>query len=784
MCDPDNDRPAYLARGVGELPHCLPLLLALLFGIFSPPSLAQETQWDGIRGINFIPGYARNAYETWAQYDGAATARELRLAKRLGFNSVRLWLHADAYFDNPTGFLDSLEDCLDSCERLGLTAMPVLFDSCGIEPDPARRVLPMRLAFEESLRSADSDLERETLLNFARRTALEFAPDTLVPLGDDTSLFFWEWWRPNPGDSRCLRQGYPPLEQYARAIIERFDDHPAVLIWDIHNEPTTTGHVPDFVRHMSAVAKNMSPSKPITVGSEGTPATAMFAEEVDVLSFHTYQTGDGISADFAEAERISRAHGDKPILLTEFLANTMFDPPTKADLSRDDGQLMHYRENLPRVLDSGAGWYSWGLVVGNLFAASTDIVYPNGFKRPAGAYLQAMLEEDEETADLFTPRIDAVPNELAGSVLVSQEPLVVAGETQWDRLHAVDFVPSYARNAIDSWQSYDAETVDRELGFAKSLGFNGVRAWLHQRAYERDPHEFLERVEDFLTRCDAHDLYAVMVVFDQRGHEYSLDGAEPISWGAKLAHHESRPEDARWVESFKARAGKNWPALAALSRDMTVPHPAPRGVLLTQWWYPNPGPSQLGEDSWPGMAGYAKALVDRFGHHPRVLAWEALHETEEQPAYQAFGRRVASFVRAMHPEAPVTIGAASLDAARRYVDEVDLISFRSHETGDDLSDRLAEARQLSGQAGKAIIATGSLANSPTSDWYDGTDWGQLARYRRTLPVLANGGVGWVSKGLVSGSAPESFLGVMYPAGFRRPAANFLSLSLGGLAVSR
>ena len=620
-----------------------------------------------------------------------------------------------------------------------------------------------------------------------RRLRVSLAlPDVLVPYVGNPGVPFWEWWRPNPGASRCLPKDYPRLEQYTHAVIEKFDTHPAVLSWDIHNEPLVTGHVADFVRHMCTVAKRMELAKPITIGSAGTRATEVFAENVDLLSFHTYHTGDRLLSDFAEARRISREHGNKPILLTECLANTVFVPPAKADLSRDDGQLMHYRQNVPKILESGFGWYSWGLVVGNLFATSCDIVYPNGFKRPAAAYLQAMLDDDSETADLFKPRVDAVPDEFAGGVLVSpqEKPLVVEGKTHWDRLHAVNFIPSYSRTAIESWQNYDAEVVDRELGFAKSLGFNGVRAWLHERAYVQDPRKFLDDVEDLLTRCDTHGLYVIVVMFDQCGHAYPLDGVEPISWGAKVAFHEGQPKDAQWVETFKTSAGKNWPALLALSRDMVVPHPTPPGILWPQWWYPNPGPSRLGEESWPAMAAYAKALVDRFGRHPRIIAWDVLNEPGGLPAYQAFGKRVAKYVRSMNPVAPVTIGAAALGNARRYVDDVDLISFHTYETGENLAKRLAEAKELSSQAGKEIIVTECLANFPTPDWYGGTDWGQLAHYRRTLPVLAQSGVGWVSWGLVCGNAFESFAGIVYQTGFRRPAANYLAVSLGASADSR
>ena len=40
-----------------------------------------------------------------------------------------------------------------------------------------------------------------------------------------------------------------------------------------------------------------------------------------------------------------------------------------------------------------------------------------------------------------------------------------------------DYVPSTAINQIEMWQAetFDPETIDRELGFAEGLGFNTVR---------------------------------------------------------------------------------------------------------------------------------------------------------------------------------------------------------------------------------------------------------------------------------------------------------------------
>ena len=46
-----------------------------------------------------------------------------------------------------------------------------------------------------------------------------------------------------------------------------------------------------------------------------------------------------------------------------------------------------------------------------------------------------------------------------------------------------NFVPSTASNQLEMWQAatFDPQTIDRELGWAESLGFNTIRVFLHKR---------------------------------------------------------------------------------------------------------------------------------------------------------------------------------------------------------------------------------------------------------------------------------------------------------------
>ena len=57
------------------------------------------------------------------------------------------------------------------------------------------------------------------------------------------------------------------------------------------------------------------------------------------------------------------------------------------------------------------------------------------------------------------------------------------------------FIPSTAVNQLEMWQAetFDAQTIDRELGWAAGLGMNAVRVYLHDLAWQSDPAGLRER---------------------------------------------------------------------------------------------------------------------------------------------------------------------------------------------------------------------------------------------------------------------------------------------------
>src|ERR1700680_4513178 len=79
-----------------------------------------------------------------------------------------------------------------------------------------------------------------------------------------------------------------------------------------------------------------------------------------------------------------------------------------------------------------------------------------------------------------------------------------------------NFIPSTAINQLEMWQAatFDARTIDRELGWAESLGFNTMRVFLHNLLWQQDSIGFLSRMDQFLTIADRHHIRPMFVLFD------------------------------------------------------------------------------------------------------------------------------------------------------------------------------------------------------------------------------------------------------------------------------
>lgn len=198
-------------------------------------------------------------------------------------------------------------------------------------------------------------------------------------------------------------------------------------------------------------------------------------------------------------------------------------------------------------------------------------------------------------------------------------------ETGW--LCGCNFVPSTAGNQLEMFQAatFDPETIDRELGWAAELGMNSIRLFLHDLLWTLDGDAFLDRLDQVLELAAGHGIRTMPVLFDG-------------------------------VWDPDPRPG---------------PQPEPTPGVHNSTWLQSPGAAVLADERrWPALRGYVEAVVGRFAHDPRVVAWDLFNEPD-QPNAISYPRREVSrktgrvtkllgqvfdWAAAVDPDAPLTAG--------------------------------------------------------------------------------------------------------------------------------
>jgi hypothetical protein len=310
-------------------------------------------------GCNYSPSSAINQLEMFQAetFDPATIDRELGLARGLGFNSVRVFLHDLLWLQDPVGFLRRCDELLAIAHGHGIGVMFVLFDSCW-HPQPRLGPQPAPLPFTHN-----------------------------------------SGWVQAPG-AEALKDpaARPRLRAYVRGVVARFANDPRVVVWDVWNEPDNLdgGAIrrPDLeprdkvalvnalLPEVFAWAREAEPSQPLTSGVWRDAAAVARLDACkriqlahsDVVSFHSYDDAAGLGRCL---DRLA-AYG-RPLLCTEFMAR-----PNRST----------FEPHLAIMKERKVAAYCWGFVNGK-----SQTIYPwDSWKKPSDAppavWFHDVLEPD------------------------------------------------------------------------------------------------------------------------------------------------------------------------------------------------------------------------------------------------------------------------------------------------------------------------------------------------------------------------------------------------------
>jgi hypothetical protein len=264
-------------------------------------------------------------------------------------------------------------------------------------------------------------------------------------------------------------------------------------------------------------------------------------------------------------------------------------------------------------------------------------------------------------------------------------------------LRGCDFIPSTAINQLEMWQAetFDTATIDRELGYAQSIGLNCMRVFLHHVAWQIDPGGFKRRIDQYLQIAGKHGIQTLFVFFDDC-----------------------------WNPVYQAG-----------------PQPAPKPGIHNSGWVRDPG-KLLHDDPalLEVLEKYVKDVLTTFKDDPRILLWDLYNE----PGNSDYGNQSAMLLAKVfqwgwevNPSQPLSAGVWNdrlTDLNTWQLAHSDVITYHNYQDEKAHQHCIDTLKTY----GRPLICTEYMARLRNSLFFT------------IMPILKSQNIGAINWGLVAG----------------------------------
>ncbi|MDQ3550241.1 MAG: cellulase family glycosylhydrolase [Bacteroidota bacterium] len=262
-----------------------------------------------------------------------------------------------------------------------------------------------------------------------------------------------------------------------------------------------------------------------------------------------------------------------------------------------------------------------------------------------------------------------------------------------------NYIPHTAINQLEMWQSetFDPQTIDKELGWAEDIGFNTMRVYLHSIAWKQDPQGFKQRVNEYLSIADKHKIKTILVFFDDVWNPNPQAGKQP----------ESKP-----------------------------------GIHNSGWMQDPGDPASRDSSNFPELERYVKDVMNHFKNDKRILLWDLYNEpgnSGKRDTSLHLLTKVFQWAREVNPVHPISVGLWAWDFEKLNAIQLlnsDIITYHNYED-PQWHQRVIEILKASG---RPMICTEYMARTRNN------------RFSNTLPLLKKHNVGAINWGLVEGKS--------------------------------
>ena len=272
-----------------------------------------------------------------------------------------------------------------------------------------------------------------------------------------------------------------------------------------------------------------------------------------------------------------------------------------------------------------------------------------------------------------------------------------------------NFLPSTAINQLEMFQqeTYDRETIKKELGWARNLGFNSLRIYLHDLLWRYDQKGFIDRLDNFLDICKGYFIRPILVLFDDCHRPYPKIGKQTLP---VIGVHNSGWKQSPGVELVQAiHEGKD------------------------------------SDDEVFRLKQYVQGLLDKFSGDERILMWDIYNE----PGQFGVGTQSLSLLKLtwewsqeVRPSQPLTAcldGCVGNENIKLNRLNSDVITFHCYEGA-----KLEQVIKSHLEIDRPIICTEYMAR----------EFGTTFKF--SLPIFKKYKVGCYNWGLVAGKSQTHF----------------------------
>lgn len=275
-------------------------------------------------------------------------------------------------------------------------------------------------------------------------------------------------------------------------------------------------------------------------------------------------------------------------------------------------------------------------------------------------------------------------------------------------LRGCDFIPSTAINQLEMWQAetFDPETIDRELGMAESIGMNCMRVYLHHLAWQVDPEGFKQRMGQYLDIAQKHGISTIFCILDDCWRPDYAPGKQPEPLPGTHNSGWVRDPGNRYYAADSA-------SVAALTDTLEV---------------------------------YVKDVLNTFRDDDRIAIWDLYNE----PGNSGMGERSLPLVekmftwgRTVNPSQPLSAGvwSMSLPNLNKYqLENSDIITYHDYHSPEVHQNCIDTLKVY----GRPMVCTEYMARTHNSTFKD------------IMPMLKENNIGAINWGLVAGKTNTIF----------------------------